>query len=56
MQKDNKKILFFMFMVGLFMMLGGVISIIISPEITDLPILFTGFVLTGVSAYKLFIK
>ena len=56
MQKDNKKSLFFMLMVGILILLVGVMGFIRSPEFTDVAMLLSGFVVTGVSAYKLFVK
>lgn len=57
-KKKNKnliKIQYFSLMVGVFVILVGAMGFIRSPEITDIVMLLSGFVMVGVSGYKLFI-
>lgn len=54
--EDNKKNLFVMLVVGIFILLVGVMGFVRSPEFMDMAMLISGGALASVSAYKLFIK
>lgn len=56
MDKTKRRNLFFMLMVGIFVLLVGVMGFTRSPEVTDMVMLGAGLVMTGVSAYRLFIE